>query len=193
MDADGDAATQYQFYDAGAAAGSGYFWTADVGQRAANTYITVAAADVATTWVRGGSTTGSETMWVRAFDGNDWSAWDAFTLTSTNTMPTATISNQSVSVNQWSQVSGWINYSDADGDAATQYQFYDAGAAASSGYLWTADVGQRAANTYITVAAADLATTWVRGAATAGSELMWVRAFDGTSWSEWDPFTLSTV
>jgi hypothetical protein len=31
--------------------------------------------------VRGGEVTGSETMWVRAFDGSDWSAWDAFNFT----------------------------------------------------------------------------------------------------------------
>jgi hypothetical protein len=32
----------------------------------------------------------------------------------------------------------------------------------------------------------------VRGGLTAGSEQMWVRAFDGPDWSPWDPFTLTT-
>ncbi len=36
--------TRYELYDAGAAADSGYFWTTDLGQRAANTYITIDAA-----------------------------------------------------------------------------------------------------------------------------------------------------
>jgi hypothetical protein len=49
------------------------------------------------------------------------------------------------------------------------------------------------ADTYITVEATDLASTWVRGGAATGSELMWVRAFDGASWSAWDPFTLTTA
>ena len=89
-------------------------------------------------------------------------------------------------------VQSWISTSDADGDLITQYQFLDAGMAADSGYFWTADIGQRAANEYITVDAADLATTWVRGGQVTGSELMWVRAFDGTDWSAWDAFTLNT-
>ena len=42
-------------------------------------------------------------------------------------------------------------------------------------------MGQRAANTYITVAAADLDTTWVRGGHVTGAELMLGGAFDGTS------------
>ena len=192
-DANGSAATQYQFYDAGAAAGSGYFWTADVGQRAANTYISVAADDLDTTWVRSGQTGGSDLMWVRAFDGTDWSAWDAFTLTTLpNTPPQGSINDLIVDRNQWVKLDNLINTSDANGDAITQYQFYDAGAAAGSGYFWTADVGQRAANTYISVAADDLDTTWVRGGQTGGSDLMWVRAFDGTDWSAWDAFTLTT-
>ena len=31
----------------------------------------------------------------------------------------------------------WISYSDADGNAATQYQFWDGGTGANSGYFWT--------------------------------------------------------
>ena len=46
-------------------------------------YFTVTAADLGTTWVRGGQTVGTEQMWVRGFDGADWSAWDAFTLNTT--------------------------------------------------------------------------------------------------------------
>jgi hypothetical protein len=192
-DADGDAITQYQFYDSGAASGSGYFWTNDVGQRAADTTITVNAADLATTWVRGGSATGSETMWVRAFDGTDWGAWDAFTFKTQNTAPVAAINNQNLQVNEWAVVQNLVNAYDPDGDAITQYQFLDAGTASGSGYLWTADVGQRAANEYVTVAADDLDTTWVRGGQAAGSETMWVRGFDGADWSAWDAFTLNTI
>ena len=122
------AAVQYQFLDAGTAANSGYFWTADVGQRAANEYITINAADLATTWVRGGQVAGSETMWVRGFDGFAWSDWDAFTLTTeVNTAPVATINNQGVHNNEWTTVQGLLSASDADGDAITRYQFYELG------------------------------------------------------------------
>src|SRR5262245_41787894 len=79
-DGDGDAATKYQFWDSGSGANSAYFWTPDNAHHAAGTAIEVAAADLAGVWLRGGTAGGSETMWVRAFDGRDWGAWDAFTL-----------------------------------------------------------------------------------------------------------------
>src|SRR4029079_18008337 len=136
---------------------------------------------------------GNETMWVRAFDGTDWSAWDSFTLKTANQAPVATISDHSLSVNQWSKVDSWLSYSDADSNAATQYQFFDGGTGANSGYFWTPDNAHHNAGENITVAAADLGNVWVRGGATAGNETMWVRAFDGTDWSAWDSFTLKTA
>jgi hypothetical protein len=89
-------------------------------------------------------------------------------------------------------VSGWISYSNANGNAATQYQFWDSGAASNSGYFWT-PAAHHAAGTEITVAAADLGNVWVRGGSAGGSETMWVRAFDGTDWSAWDSFSFTTM
>jgi len=64
-------------------------------------------------------------------DGTDWSAWDSFTFTTIRpTPPVATINDHSLAANQWSQVASWISYSDADGNPATQYQFWDSGTAA---------------------------------------------------------------
>jgi hypothetical protein len=53
----------------------------DNAHQPAGTAITVAAADLGNVWVRGGQAGGTKTMWVRAFDGTDWGAWDAFALT----------------------------------------------------------------------------------------------------------------
>ncbi len=66
------------------------------------------------------------------------------------------------------------------------------GSAANSGYFSTNGT-QRAADTYINVAAADLAGVELHGGTVPGTELMWVRGFDGTVWSEWDPFFLNTA
>ena len=43
--------------------------------------LTVAAADVSNVWVGGATAAGTDQMWVRAYDGHAWSAWDSFTLT----------------------------------------------------------------------------------------------------------------
>ena len=193
-----DSITQYQLYDAGAAAGSGYFWTADLGRRAADTYITIDADDLATTWLRGGAATGGELMWVRAFNGTTWSEWDPFTLTTSNaapgpnTPPVVTADDQNLQIGDAITLDSMVGVSDADGDTVTQYQFYDAGTAADSGYLWTVNGGQRAAGQYFTIAAADLETVELRAGQAAGTDVMWVRAFDGIAWGEWDAFTLVT-
>src|SRR5262249_23108777 len=148
---------------------------------------------LANVWVRGGQTPGTENMWVRAFDGNDWSAWDLFTFTTVNTPPVATINDHTLHTNEWAQMKNWVSYSDADGSAATQYQFWDGGTGASSGYFWTPDNPHQPADTGFTVNAADLVNVWVRGGQTPGTENMWVRAFDGTDWSPWDLFTFTTI
>jgi hypothetical protein len=132
-------------------------------------------------------------MWVRAFDGTTWGDWDSFNLTTANAKPVATISDHTLWADEWSKVSSWVNYSDAENSSATQYQFWDSGTAGDSGYFWTPDNAHWAAATAITVNAADLGNVWVRGGQTAGSETMWVRAFDGSDWGDWDSFTLNTA
>jgi hypothetical protein len=107
--------------------------------------------------------------------------------------PVATINNQALQPNQWGQVNAWISYSDADGNPAVQYEFWDGGVAGNSGYFWTNSSTHHAAETSITVMASDIASVWVRGGAIAGSEQMFVRAFDGHDWGAWDQFTLTTT
>src|SRR3954454_3648228 len=108
-------------------------------------------------------------------------------------LPIATISDRSLRIDEWGQVNNWLAYSDADGDAATRYQFWDSGAGATSGYFWSPTNVHYAANTTIEVTAAQLANIWVRGGAASGSETLWVRAFDGHDWGAWDTFTLTTL
>src|SRR5262249_34491494 len=139
-DADADAMTYYQFWDDNPAGTSGYFSTPTNSHSAAGTPIMVAASDLANVWVHGGQTAGTDTMWVRAFDGTDWGAWQSFTLTTLpNVAPQVTIANHSLRQNQWAQVNTWLGTSDAEGDPITQYQFWDDGTGATSGYFWTPD------------------------------------------------------
>ncbi|WP_249142733.1 hypothetical protein [Bradyrhizobium sp. AUGA SZCCT0160] len=136
-DPNGDAATKYQFWDSGTSATSAYFWTPTNTHWAANTTIEVSAADLANVWVRSGSTTGSETLWVRAFDGSDWGAWDTFAMASTNATPVAAINDHSLHQGQWAKIDNWLSVVDGDNDTITKYQFWDSGTAATSAFFWT--------------------------------------------------------
>ena len=68
-----------------------------------------------------------------------------------NAAPVAMIDDHSLHSNEWSQVASWIYYSDAANNAATQYQFWDGGDGANSGYFWTPDNAHQPANTAITL------------------------------------------
>jgi hypothetical protein len=97
-----------------------------------------------------------------------------------------------LAINEWAQVNNWLSYSDVNGDAATKYQFWDGGTGANSAYFWTPDNAHWAATTTIEVNATDVSNVWVRGGATAGTDPMWVRAFDGHEWGNWTVSTLTT-
>jgi hypothetical protein len=194
-DVNGQAAVRYEFWDTGTAANSGYFWTPGNEHHAAGAgaSFTVEAANLNSVFVRGGSVTSTETMRVRAFDGEAWGAWDDFSLISQpNAAPVAAIGNLPLQTNQWLQVNGLLSYSDANGHAATMYEFWDGGVGANSGYFYSSRSDHHAADTSIVVSAAELASVWIRGGAVPGSETMFVRAFDGYDWGAWDPFTLTT-
>ena len=76
-DPDGDAITQYDFWDTGG--GGGRFLVGGVVQPI-NTDVYVTAAQLAQTTYKSG--TGADTLWVRANDGTQWSAWSpGFTVT----------------------------------------------------------------------------------------------------------------
>jgi hypothetical protein len=76
--------------------------------------------------------------------------------------------------------------SDADNDML-YFNFWDGTASDSSGYFKLNEVAQ-GTNQCIGVSAADLANaTFVVGSV---SDSLYVRAFDGTVWSDWQQFSL---
>jgi hypothetical protein len=78
---------------------------------------------------------------------------------------------------------------DQDHDTITKYQFWDS---ADGGGRFEVFGAERPDNTAIEVMAADLgAVSFVTGS-TAGTDVIWARAFDGTAWSEWASSTITT-
>jgi Ca2+-binding RTX toxin-like protein len=182
-DADGDAVVSYMFWDE--STGGGHF-TVNGAVQGANTAITVAAANIADVRYQLGATT--DTVWVRAFDGIAWSEWASVIVTPpANRAPTVAGVNQTPGKGTTSlAASGLLNASDPDGDAVVSYMFWDESAV---GGYFTVNGATQADNTAITVAAANIADArWQLGATT---DTVWVRASDGTAWSEWAALTVS--
>jgi len=195
-DVDGDAVTQYQLWDATRDSASGHFVVNDVAQ-AAGTVITINAADLANTSFVTGSI--GDNLQIRASDGIVWSetdgrAWAPFTLTvPANHAPVVTTANVSKAHLQTFALSSLFSVTDADSDAMTQYQLWDATRDPASGHFVVNGMAQ-AAGTVITINGADLAnTSFVTGSV--GDSLQ-IRAFDGIDWSAadsaaWSPFTVT--
>ena len=177
-DPDGDAITQYDFWDTGG--GGGRFLVNGVAQPV-NTDIIVSASQLAQTSYQPG--TGADTLWVRANDGTQWSAWSAaFTVAAVDSPPVVTPMSANITATRrkaWPHPRCSLS-SDPDGDAITQYDFWDTGG--GGGHFLVNGVTQPL-NTDIIVSPSQLAqTTYQPGT---GADTLWVRANDGTQWSAW--------
>ena len=182
-DADNDTMTNYQFWDATMAATSGH-WVVNGTAQGVNQIIDVTAAQLGLTTFQSGS--GSDDLYVRAFDGHDWSAWTAFHVNApVNQMPVVTAPNFAASHNQNIAASALFSVSDADNDTITNYQFWDATTAATSGH-WVVNGTAQGVNQIIDVTAAQLGQTTFQSGS--GSDDLYVRAFDGHDWSAWTAF-----
>ena len=119
----GDTISQYQFWDSTATADSGYFAVNGVRQ-GANQSITVNASDLSNTVFQSGS--GTDQLWVRAFDGQVWSDWKSFNVAAPiNHAPVSVASNQIVAKNATVAASSLFTVVDQDHDTIAHYQFWD--------------------------------------------------------------------
>jgi len=194
-DPNGDAITAYRFADGGAAAGSGYF-TINGTTLAANTLAEITAAQFAQVNFVGGSAAGADTVAVSAFDGATWSDYKVFTMTTTaaspGQAPVVSASSVSVAAGQSVALSSLISVHDPDGDPISAYRFADGGAAAGSGHFTIGGV-PLAANTLAEISAAQLAQVAFVGGSAAATDTVAVSAFDGTAWSAYEVFTMTTT
>jgi len=194
-DANGDAITAYRFADGTATGGSGYF-TINGATLAANTLAEISAAQLAQVNFVGGSTSGADTVAISAFDGTAWSDYKVFTMTTAaappNAPPVVSASNGNVNGGQSVALSSLISVSDANGDAITAYRFADGTATGGSGYF-TVNGATQAANTLVEITAAQLAQVNFVGGSVSGADTVAVSAFDGTAWSDYKVFTMTTA
>jgi len=176
-DPDGDAITEYAFWNTGA--GGGHFVLNGVTQ-GTNQEIDVSTAHLSQLTYQSGS--GADTLWVRAYDGTQWGPWSSsFTVTTPVDTP-ATVSgiNTTAAHGQSLAAATLFTASDPDGDAITEYAFWNTGA--GGGHFALNGVTQ-GTNQEIDVSAAQLShLTYQSGS---GADTLWVRAFDGTQWGPW--------
>ncbi|MCW5575160.1 MAG: putative Ig domain-containing protein [Burkholderiales bacterium] len=190
FDEDGTAPLSYEFWDS--TAGNGHFSVGGV-VAGVNAAIPVAAAQLADTVFVAGTEAGSDEVWVRAYDGESWSAWKNWTMHSwphlTNAAPAIAASAGEVLRDQAVAASSLFAVTDADGDAVVQYEFWDD--VAGGGYFSLDGVAQD--NNPVVISAAQLADLEYVGGSAPGVEQVWVRANDGMAWGEWKSWNMTTA
>jgi len=183
--ADGDAVTQVELWDH--RGGDDSWWIGSTPIDAQNGYVTDDLDDI---WIRGSSAPSEQNLWVRAHDGTDWSAWKYFTLITRleNRAPEIEVEDQALSPSPFRRLDDVLSVSDADADPMVQVELWDSSGGDDN--WWVGNTRIDASGGYVT---GDLDNVWFRGPDAPGQQKLWVRAHDGTVWSDWDVFSLDTI
>jgi hypothetical protein len=134
-----------------------------------------------------------ERVWARAWDGQAWSTWTSWNMTSaahaTNVAPVVTAAPATVGLGAAAAVSTMLAVTDADGDLPTKYEFWDD---VNGGGRFVLDGADQAAGKSIAVAAEQLGGLQYIGGDAIASERVWARAWDGLAWSAWTPWNITS-
>jgi hypothetical protein len=192
-DPDGDAVTRYRFEDQGTGSGSGHFTVAGVVQ-AAGAVFEVAASALSTVAYVAGSATGTETLRAGAYDGLQWSAWQAFEVTTqVNQAPAVGSASVTLGRGEWRSIA--LSASDPDGDAITKFRVRDTNTDPNSGHFWSSSVGDIPAsdNGWYEITPVGFQNLWVNGGLQVQTDVYEVQAYDGSVWGASGTITAATA
>jgi len=162
------------------------FWAVD-GERLMGEFI-ISQANLHRLSYQVGSA-GTNTLSITATDGVASSAAATFQVSApSNSAPTVSASNVTLSRNQAVAATSLFSFADADGDSPTRYQFVDG--TLGGGRFSVGGVAQ-AEDQIIDVLAGQLAATQFQASnASGGSDALFARAFDGVAWSAWKSWNI---
>jgi hypothetical protein len=163
---------------------SGYFSINGVVQDQ-NRWFEVSVDQIDSINYHGGLNGQAEFVAAQVYDGRFWSNVANFRMQTIPNVhrPGVVAPDLELKSGQVIQVSNWITYSDADGNTAKRYRFYDTGSRAEGGYF-TVDGQVQTANSWFEVTAPNLHTVRYHASEVADFEKFRVMAFDGRFWSD---------
>lgn len=130
---------------------------------------------------------------LKAYDGEDWSAWEQFNVMTTpdGGKPLVAVENLVLAANQALsvQLEDFLTVLDGDGDDPEWFELRDRSGA--DNFVFKGEAID--ASTPFRLAASDLDEVEVRGDAAPGTTKLQVRAYDGQDLSKWEAFTVTTV
>jgi|GEM_PF-3246980 len=191
-DGDGDAVTQYEIEDQGTTAGSGQLRLSGAAQTAGSV-LQLTPAQLANLDYVAGTSAGTETLRVRAYDGGTWSSWASFDMTTQqNRAPVVTSANFDLDRRRWQQIGGSLSASDPDGDTITRVRIRDTETSDGSAYLWDPINHTVTDGAWHELEARFFSRLWVMGGDRAVTDVVELQAYDGAAWSSSASITLRT-
>lgn len=145
--------------------------------------------------------TGFDIFWIAAYDGTSWASAEMFVFDA-NQAPIATGNTFNVANATSTGIGAHIAASDINPDSVTEFQFWDDHYALSTGDDnpssdtsgdFTVNGVRQSEGVCHRGAAADLGNVAFTGGLDDGTDILWVRAFDGREWGAWDRFDGITV
>jgi hypothetical protein len=183
-DADSDTIAAYQFWDSLPA--NGHWVVGGVAQPAGQA-IDVTPAQLASATFQSGSGS-SDHLWVRAFDGMEWGAWQDFYVTAALDHAPVVIATSFMPTHDQFAATSLFSVSDADNDTITAYQFWDS---LPAGGHWIVGGAAQPAGQAIDVTPAQLGSATFQGGS-GTTDHLWIRANDGSEWGAWQGFFVTT-
>ena len=184
----GDTIQSYQLIDTNAAANSATISVGGVKQ-AAGTTISLTPTEFAAATVVAGTSGTSDTVFVRATGVGGPSGWAPLVVTtSVNGAPVLSVADKSVAAGSTLAASALATVTTPVPVVA--YEFLDLNPDASSGSFKVGGVTQ-SAGAIIDILSSQLATTSFVAGATGSSDEIWVRASNGTNWSQWSRLSVT--
>ncbi len=159
--------------------------------------LTVSPADLANVWIHAPSSAGTDTYQISAFDGYDWSNPTTFSVTGENNRaPTLSVDNAILGENQWARITDWLHFQDPDGDPVTQYEISPNGAMDGgnpfAGYIWTPSNSHLPPGSF-DFSPADINNVWVYSGSVHDTLSFYIKASDGTHWSDSAQLSVTTL
>ncbi len=184
----GDVVQTYQLLDTNTAASSAGITVNGVAQTAGTT-LTLTEAQFGQAAVVAGTNGSSDTIFVRATSAGGTSAWTPLVVTTAvSGTPVISVSDQSVAANTSLAASSLATVTTPV--PASAYEFIDMTPDPESGSFKVGGVTQ-SAGTVIDILSSQLAATTFLSGGTGTSDEIWVRASNGTNWSNWGRLTVA--
>ena len=186
-EADGDAVTWFNVWDG---SGSNNFAiNGSVVDATSGRWIE--ASQLSTVSLTVDSSSSTQTLYIQSYDGASSSPWDSFTFTTLGgtAQPIGSLGDQTLQAGSRINLSDFVSPYDSDGDTITWFNIWNS-TGINNFQVKNLEVDATSGHMIL---GGSLGNASLVGDNSASEQTMFIQAYNGTSWSNWDSFILTTT